>query len=363
VAIKLAPDRTLFIATVAIVSFGLTMLYSASSVMAAEAHRSPYYFVVKQGIWATLGVVLVIALSRFHYRRLAHPALVYGLLGTTFALLVAVLFAPPLNHAHRWLFFGGLTFQPSELAKLVLVVTVAYQLDRRADRLDDFVAGWFPSLLTTGLLAFLVLIEPDYGTAMCLVLIGACLLFVSGVRLGQLGVLTLAAVPVLVWLVFSEDYRRERFLIFFDPGSDPLGKGFQIIQSLLAVGSGGILGKGFMASQQKHYYLPEPHSDFIFAVIGEELGLLGALLVVGMFAIVLWRGLVIANRAPDRFGSLLAVGLTMFLVGQALINVGVVLGLLPTTGIPLPFVSSGGSSLLTGMAAVGLLLSVSQHAR
>jgi cell division protein FtsW len=195
------------------------------------------------------------------------------------------------------------------------------------------------------------------------VFIGFCLFFVSGVPLGQLTLLSLSSTPLLLWLIFSEDYRRERFLIFFDPDQDPLGKGFQILQSLIAVGSGGVLGKGFMASQQKHFYLPEPHSDFIFAVVGEELGLLGGLAVLCGFSILLWRGLHIADRAPDRFGSLLAAGLTMFLVGQGLINMGVVLGMLPTTGIPLPFVSAGGSSLLAGMAAVGLILSVSQHAR
>jgi len=363
VAQKLAPDRTLFIAAIAIVGFGIVMLYSASSVIAMESHRSPYFFAVKQGMWAAMGVLLMIVLTRFDYRKLRHRAVVYGLLGATVALLVAVLFSPPLNNAHRWIRLGLISFQPSELAKLSLVLTLAYQLDRRSDRLEDFWSGWFPSLLITGLLGYLVLIEPDYGTAFCLVFIGSCLLFVSGVPLGQLTMLALSSAPVLLWLIFSEDYRRERFLIFFDPDQDPLGKGFQILQSLIAVGSGGVLGKGFMASQQKHFYLPEPHADFIFAVVGEELGLIGGLAVLAGFSVLLWRGLVIADRAPDRFGSLLATGLTMFLVGQGLINMGVVLGILPTTGIPLPFVSAGGSSLLAGMAAVGLLLSVSQHAR
>jgi len=363
VAVKLSPDRTLFMATIGIVVFGVVMLYSASSVVALEAHRSPYFFVVKQGMWAAMGVLLMMLLTRLDYRMLRRPGVAYALLGATVGLLVAVLFSPPLNNAHRWIRLGLISFQPSELAKLALVVTLAYQLDRRSDRLEDFWSGWFPSLLVTGFLGFLVLIEPDYGTAFSLVFIGACLLFVSGVRLGQLTGLALGAAPVLLWLIFSEDYRRERFLIFFDPGQDPLGKGFQILQSLIAVGSGGVLGKGFMASQQKHFYLPEPHADFIFAVVGEELGLVGALALLAVFSILLWRGLVIADRAPDRFGSLLAAGLTMYLVGQGLINMGVVLGMLPTTGIPLPFVSAGGSSLLAGMAAVGLLLSVSQHAR
>jgi cell division protein FtsW len=314
-------------------------------------------------MWAAMGVLLMMVLTRFDYRKLRRPLVVYGLLGATVVLLIAVLFSPPLNNAHRWIRLGLISFQPSELAKLSLVLTLAYQLDRRSDRLEDFWSGWFPSLLITGLLGYLVLIEPDYGTAFCLVFIGSCLLFVSGVPLGQLSALALSSAPVLLWLIFSEDYRRERFLIFFDPDQDPLGKGFQILQSLIAVGSGGILGKGFMASQQKHFYLPEPHSDFIFAVVGEELGLVGGIAVLAGFSILLWRGLVIADRAPDRFGSLLAAGLTMFLVGQGLINMGVVLGILPTTGIPLPFVSAGGSSLLAAMAAVGLLLSVSQHAR
>jgi cell division protein FtsW len=362
-ALKLSPDKTLFVTTIAITGFGIVMLYSASSVIAEESHRSSFFFAVKQGMWAAMGVLLMLGLPRLDYRKLRHPVVVYVLLGATVALLVGVLLSPPLNNAHRWIRLGLVSFQPSELAKLSLVVTLAYLLDRRGDRLEDFWSGWFPSLLITGFLGFLVLIEPDYGTAFSLVLIGACLFFVSGVPLGQLTALALSSAPVLLWLVFSEDYRRERFLIFFDPDQDPLGKGFQILQSLIAVGSGGILGKGFMASQQKHYYLPEPHADFIFAVVGEELGLVGGLAVLVGFSILLWRGLVIAHRAPDRFGSLLAAGLTMFLVGQALINMGVVLGMLPTTGIPLPFVSAGGSSLLTCMAAVGLLLSVSQHAR
>jgi cell division protein FtsW len=362
-AAKLSPDRTLFVATVFIVGFGIVMLYSASSVMALESHRSPYFFAVKQGMWAAMGVLVMMILARTDYRVLKRPLLVYGLLVSTVLLLVAVLFSPPLNNAHRWIRLGLISFQPSELAKLSLVVTLAYQLDRRREKLEDFWSGWFPSLLITGLVAFLVLIEPDYGTAFSIVFIGICLFFVSGVPLRQLTALALSAVPVLLWFIFSEDYRRERLLIFFDPGQDPLGKGFQILQSLIAVGSGGVLGKGFMASQQKHFYLPEPHADFIFAVVGEELGLVGGLAVLAGFSVLLWRGLSIADRAPDGFGSLLAAGLTMFLVGQALINIGVVLGMLPTTGIPLPFVSAGGTALLTGMASVGLVLSVSQHAR
>lgn len=362
-AVKLSPDRILFVTTIGLVSFGLVMMYSASAVVAHDAHRSSYFFLVKQAMWAAVGLLLMLVLTRFDYRKLKHPAVVYGLLAVTVALLVAVLGSPPIKNAHRWLRLGDLSFQPSELAKIALVIALAYQLDRRRERIDDFLTGWFPSLLTTGFLAFLVVIQPDYGTAICLVLIGSTLLFVSGAPLRQLLVLTLVSAPVLLWLGVSEEYRRDRLLVFLDPFRDPLGKGFQIIQSLIAVGSGGVFGAGFMRSQQKLFYLPEPHSDFIFAVIGEELGLVGALAVLAAFTVVLWRGLVVAHRAPDRFGAFLAAGLTMLIVGQALLNMGVTIGILPTTGLPLPFISSGGTSLVASMCAVGVLLSVSQHAR
>jgi cell division protein FtsW len=297
------------------------------------------------------------------YRRLNRPAVAYGLLGVTIVLLIGVLFTPPLKNAHRWIRWGLLSFQPSEVAKLSLVLVLAYLLEKKQQRLEDFVGGLFPSIAVTGFLAFLVLIEPDFGTASCLVFIGCCLFFVSGAPLRYLAGLGMVALPLIYLLIFRVQYRRQRILAFLDPFDDPLGRGFQIIQSLIAVGTGGVLGTGFMRSHQKLFYLPEPHTDFIFAVIGEELGLIGALAVVGAFSVLLWRGSVIAQRAPDVFGTLLASGLTALIVGQAFINMGVTLGLLPTTGIPLPFISAAGSSLVTSMAAVGLLLSVSQHAR
>ena len=321
------------------------------------------FFLVKQAMWAAVGLLLMLALDalRLPEAEASRPRLrtarSHGGTSRLRALHGSAQEFPPMD---------------SLRAPVVPAVGARQAHARRRARLParpatgahrGFRLGWLPSLSTTGFLAFLVLIEPDYGTAISLVFIGTCLFFVSGVSFGQLTVLAVASAPLLVWLVFSEDYRRQRFLTFIDPFSDPLGRGFQIIQSLIAVGSGGILGRGFMRSQQKFFYLPEPHSDFVFAVIGEELGLLGALAVLAAFCVLLWRGLVVAHKAPDRFGSLLATGLTMMLVGQALINMGVVLGILPTTGLPLPFISSGGSSLVASMVAVGLLLSVSQHAR
>jgi cell division protein FtsW len=360
---KLASDRTLFVTTVALLSFGLAMLYSASAVVAHEAHQSAHFFFVKQAIWAAVGLTAAALLMRMDYRRLGRPAIVYGLLVLSVVLLIAVLFAPPFKNAHRWFRLGVISFQPSELAKLALVLALAHQLTRRADRLEELVAGLVPSLLVTGLLACLVLIEPDFGTAFCLAVVGAALLFVAGAPLRFLVGLAAAAAPVVYLLIIRVDYRRDRLLAFLDPWEDPLGKGFQAIQSLIAVGTGGLAGLGFMQSRQKLFYLPEPHTDFIFAVIGEEFGLLGALGLLVGFTVILWRGLVIARAAPDRFGALLAAGLTIMIFVQALINISVVLALLPTTGIPLPFISAGGTSLSFSLAAVGVLLAISQHAR
>lgn len=360
---KLFPDRTLFVVTVSLVSFGLVMLYSASAVVADDAHRSSYFFLIKQSLWAALGLIVMAVLMRVDYRKLRHPVVVYGFLAVSVALLIAVLFSPPLKNAHRWLRWGLLSFQPSEMAKLSLILAVAYQLDRRRDRIEDFFAGLFLPLVTTASLGFLVLIEPDFGTSICLVLVGTCLFFVAGAPFRYLVGMGAAAVPILYLLIVRVAYRRERLLSFLDPWEDPLGRGFQVIQSIIAVGTGGVLGAGFMRSRQKLFYLPEPHTDFIYSVIGEELGLVGCLAVIGAFVLILWRGVAIARRAPDLFGTLLAAGLTTLIVGQALINMGVSLGMLPTTGIPLPFISAGGSSLVTSLAAVGLLLGISQHAR
>ena len=360
---KLSADRTLFAVTIGLVFFGLVMLYSASAVVADAAHRSSYFFLIKQSLWAAVGLLVMSILMRVDYRRLQRPVLVYGFLFLNVALLIAVLFSPPLKNAHRWLRLGLLSFQPSEMAKLSLVLAVAYFLDQKRERINDFFASLFLPLAVTVFLAFLVLIEPDFGTAACFLFVGFCLFFVAGAPFRYMVGIATAAAPLLYLLIVRVDYRRDRLLTFLDPFEDPLGRGFQIIQSLIAVGTGGILGAGFMRSRQKMFYLPEPHTDFIFSVIGEEFGLLGALALLGAFVVILWRGVVIARRAPDFFGSLLASGLTALIVGQALINLSVSLGLVPTTGITLPFISAGGSSMVTSLAAIGVMLGISQHAR
>ena len=272
-----------------------------------------------------------------------------------------MLFLRPVNETHRWIRMGALSFQPAELAKLSIVLFLAFHIERRAERVNDF-GLLFPGLLLLGWFGFLVLIQPDLGTAFCLVLTGAVMLFVAGVRLRYFAVLAIPALTVLYAAIVSVPWRTERIFVFLNPWSDAQGAGYQVIQSLIAVGTGGLTGVGLGEGRQKLFYLPYPYSDFIFAVIGEELGLVGAAAVVLAFVVLLWRGLRAAWGAPDDFGRFLAVGFTLSIVLQALINVSVTLGLLPTKGIPLPFISAGGSSLVFTLVAVGIVANVSQHA-
>jgi cell division protein FtsW len=360
VAKKLSTDLLLLAVTVALLGFGLVMVWSASSALAQERHGSPYYFLLKQVAWGALGLAGMGAALRLDYRTLRRPGVVYSLLAVSTILLVVVLFLRPVNETHRWIRLGALSFQPAELAKLAMVVYLAYYVERRAERVNELTT-FLPALFLLGWLGFLILIQPDLGTAFCLVLTGAVLLYVAGVRLKYFAALAVPAAVVLYAAVMSVPWRRVRLTSFFDPWSDPQGAGYQVIQSLIAVGTGGVTGVGLMEGRQKLFYLPYPYSDFIFAVIGEELGMLGALAVVLAFVVLLWRGLKAAWGAPDDFGRFLAAGVTLSIVFQALINVSVVLGLLPTKGIPLPFISAGGSSLVFALFGVGLVANVSQH--
>jgi len=358
---RLESDRILFGTVVVLVLFGALMVFSASAVMAEQRFGSSYYFLVRQVIWALLGFGLMVAAMHFDYRRLAQPTVIFPALGIQFLLLIVVLFADRTNNAHRWLHFGPVSFQPSEFSKLILAVFFAYFLAQRKTPIDDVRHTLLPIGLVAGACVALILNEPDLGTSMALVLIVAAMLFAAGLRLRYFAYGLAAALPLLYVAVFSVGYRQRRILAFLDPYADPLGKGFQIIQSFIALGSGGIDGVGLMEGKQKLFYLPEPHTDFIFAVIGEELGFLGGLFVLAMFALILWRGLRASSRTTDEFGRLLAVGLTVMIVGQALVNISVVLGLMPTKGIPLPLISYGGSSLMVNLAAIGVLLNISQR--
>jgi cell division protein FtsW len=362
VAKKLSSDATLFAVTVVLLGFGLVVLWSASSALAEERHGNASFFLARQALWACLGLVVMGAAMRTDYRKLRRPAVVYSALCASALLLIGVLFLRPVNDTHRWIRLGWLSFQPAELAKLALVLFLAYHLERKGERVNDFLTSIFPVLLLMAWFTFLVLIQPDLGTAAALTLIGCVMLFLAGVRLRYFAGLAALGLPLLYQAIVTAPYRRERLEAFLNPWSDARGSGYQIIQSLIAVGTGGVTGVGLMEGRQKLFYLPYPYSDFIFAVIGEELGLLGALAVVGGFLLLLWRGVRAAWKAPDAFGLYLAAGLTLAIVLQAFINVSVVLGLLPTKGIPLPFISAGGSSLVLTLLSIGVVLSVSQHA-
>jgi cell division protein FtsW len=359
---KLSSDPTLFAVTTALLGFGLVMVWSASSVLAQEQHGSAYHFLLRQGVWAVLGLGAMAWGLRLDYRKLRSPAVIYGLVVATTALLVLVLFLRPVNETHRWIRLAGLSFQPAELAKLSVILFLAYHIERRQDRINEFVPSLFPALLLLGWFAFLVFIQPDLGTAFTLVLIGAVMLFLAGVRGRFFAALAVPAAVAMYLAIVSAPYRAARLTSFFNPWADARGSGYQIIQSLIAVGSGGLKGVGLMEGRQKLFYLPYPYSDFIFAVIGEELGLAGSIAVVLAFVLFLWRGLRAAWNAPDVFGTFLAAGITLGIVLQAFVNLSVVLGLVPTKGIPLPFISAGGSSLVFALFGVGLVLNVSQHA-
>lgn len=359
---QLQSDKILFGSVVVLVLFGALMVFSASAVMAQERYGSSYYYLIRQVIRAVIGLGLMVAVMNVDYKKLARPVVVFPALGLQLALLVAVLFRAPTHNAHRWFSLGPLGFQPSELSKIALVVFLAYFLDLRRTSINDPKHTLAPVALVTGLTVLLIVREPDFGTALAIVLVAAAMLYAAGLRLSYFVGGALAALPVLYLLIFHVGYRYKRILAFLNPYADPLGAGFQIIQSTIAVGTGGIDGVGLMEGRQKLFYLPEPHTDFIFAVIGEELGFIGAVMVLALFAIILWRGLRAAANSTDEFGRLLAIGLTVLIVGQALVNISVVLGLLPTKGIPLPLVSYGGSSLVMNLIALGVLLNISQHA-
>ena len=360
---KLQSDKWLFLATLALICASVVMVYSASALVALERFQQPYLFVTRQMMWAAVGIAVLSIVMRIDYRAYRNDRLIWALLGVVTMMLVAVLFARPINGTRRWFAIGGFGIQPSELAKLAAILFTALVLERRRHRINELGYSLVPIGLIAGGLVGLILLEPDFGTAVSLLAVIGVMVFAAGISYRYLAGALLLALPALYVILMQADYRRRRLLAFMDPWADPLGDGFQIIQSLIAVGTGGVFGKGLMSGVQKLFYLPEPHTDFIFAVISEETGLAGATMVVICFCVIAWRGLRTAMRAPDSFGAFLALGITMMLVLQALVNISVVLGLMPTKGIPLPLVSNGGSSMLINLLGVGVLLNISQHAQ
>ena len=359
---KLKSDKLLFTATLLLVCTSIVMVYSASAVIAREKWQQPYLLLFKQAAWVLIGLSLVPIVMRIDYRSYRQPLVIWTALGVAAVALVAVLFSTPVNGASRWLHVGPLGVQPSELAKLAIILFTAALLERRMDRIDELSHALLPIGLTTGAIVGLILVEPDLGTAVSVLVISSAMVFAAGISYRYVLGLVLVAVPALYVVVMASAYRVQRVMAFLDPWSDPQGSGYQMIQSMIAVGTGGFFGRGLMGGVQKLFYLPEPHNDFIYAVIAEELGLVGATTVLACFCVITWRGLRTAMRAPDRFGTFLAVGLTVMIAFQAFLNISVVTGIAPTKGIPLPFVSAGGSSLLINLLGMAILLNVSQHA-
>jgi cell division protein FtsW len=367
---RLENDRWLFGVTLALCLLGAVMIYSASAVTADHQYGRSYIFLLRQSAWLLLGLLGMFALMRTDYRRLREPAVVYPTIFLVLLLLVGAFFLDKSHATHRWIRFGPVGIQPSELAKLAVVLYLAWFLDlkRRSTssmefHKEDLLHTILPAVGPIFVCVVLILLQPDLGTSVDIVLVAAAVLFVAGLSWKWLAVGGAAALPILYLLISHVSYRQARLMAFLDPGSDPQGAGFQLLQSLIAVGSGGFTGVGLMESKQKLFYLPEAHTDFIYAVICEELGFIGAMIVIALFAVYGWRGLRAAFGAPDGFGRLLALGITAMVLCQALINFAVVLGMVPTKGIPLPFVSYGGSSLLVMLLATGVLLNISQQAR
>ncbi len=358
---KLQSDKWLFLATLALICASVVMVYSASALVALERFQQPYLFVTRQLMWACVGIAVLSIVMRIDYRTYKNDKLVWVGLGLVGLMLVAVLFSPPINGTRRWFGVGSFGIQPSELAKLAAIFFTALVLERRRHRINEISYSLVPIGLIVGGIVGLILLQPDFGTAVSVLAVVGVMIFAAGFSYRYLAGGLLLALPALYVILMQADYRRRRLLTFMDPWADPLGDGFQIIQSLIAVGTGGVFGKGLMSGVQKLFYLPEPFTDFIFAVISEETGLLGASMVVLAFCVIAWRGMRTALRAPDSFGAYLALGITMMLVLQAFVNISVVLGLVPTKGIPLPLVSNGGSSMLINLLAVGVLLNISQH--
>ncbi len=355
------PDFALFIITLILISLGLVMVFSSSAVTANVKYGDAYYFFKKQLLWALIGIIAMIVVMKLNYNKL--KALAIPLMIFTIICLILVL--TPLGSsakgATRWLGLGPIAFTPSELAKLAIVLFLAKVMEINIDKMKYFTAGVLPYLLLLAVICGLIIPQPDLGTAFLISATVFFMLIAAGARISHLSILGLAGLSALVGLIIAAPYRLIRLVAFANPWKYPSDEGFQTIQSLYALGSGGLFGMGLGRSRQKFFYLPEQHTDFIFAIIGEELGFIGAIFLISLFLFFAWRGFQIAIKAPDTFGSLLATGITIMIVFQAAINIGVVSGSLPVTGITLPFISYGGSSLLFTMIGVGMLLNISRY--
>ncbi|ERK31309.1 stage V sporulation protein E [Clostridium intestinale] len=354
-------DYPLFYVVFFILAIGVVMVYSASTyygMYVIPAHDS-MYFLKRQILFAALGIIALLFMMAFDYHKLKKLTLL--ILIATVILLIAVFFFEAKKGAQRWITIGPFSLQPSEIAKYAVVLFLALSLEQKGEKVKGLMYGMMPYLGFSGFFAGMVLLQKNLSIASVIMIVTLIVLFVSGARLKDFAVILPVLFAGAVFFIFSEEYRKARLLNFINPWNDPAGNGYQLIQSFLALGSGGITGLGLGQSRQKTLYMPEPHNDFIFSIIGEELGLIGCLFIIALFGILIWRGITIAIKAKDTYGTLLAVGITSVIAVQAIINIAVVTGSMPVTGVPLPFISYGGSSLVINMTAMGILLNISRQ--
>jgi cell division protein FtsW len=363
---QLQTDRWMFGSTLALCLVGAIMVFSASAVTARDLYGNGSHFLLRQLLWLGFGLGAMMAVMNFDYRKLRRPQVIFSILIGVLLLLAGVFFLDKSHATHRWIRIGPASLQPSELAKLAVIFYLAWflELRRRPEGfgMNDWKRTIIPAIVPVLVLVGLVVLEPDLGTAVEIFLIAVAMLYVAGLNGKYIIGAGLAALPIIYLLIVRVSYRYERVVAFLNPMADPQGHGFQLLQSLIAVGSGGFTGVGLMESKQKLFYLPEAHTDFIFAVLCEELGFIGGAIVLCLFAIYGWRGIRSAFRTHDEFGRFAALGITVMILSQTMINLGVVLGMMPTKGIPLPFISYGGSSLLVMLLATGILLNISRQA-
>ena len=353
-------DKPLFFTTLVMIAIGLIMVYSSSAIIASEKHENSFHFFINQSIAAGIGIVLIFLMLPIRKPFFQNFYFVHGLLIVSFVLLVLCLLMPALANTNRWIQLFGLRFQPSELAKISLILFFASYFNRKKEKLNKFQTLLFP-LTVLFLFILLIIKEPDYGTALLIFIICSIMFFIGGVKFKHLSYLGVLFLGLFAFYLFQASYRLDRVFAFLSPTKDPQGAGFQSIQSKLAVGSGGFFGVSLGESTQKLFFLPCAHTDYIYAILGEEIGFIGAICTLLLFFVFFWRGLVISQKAPNFFSQIVAAGLTMAIFSQALLNISIVLGLIPPTGIPLPLISFGRSSLICTLFSIGILLNISQR--
>ncbi len=361
---SLSSDKILLSVVLLLVGFGIIMVYSTSGIH-ADTRKTEHYFLLRHLFSILLGITVMIIISMIPYHFYRRPGVIIPLLFLALALLILTLvpgIGAKINNARRWLQIGTFrTFQASELAKLIAVLYFSYYMVKKQEKIKSFTFTVVPSLIILGVFFSLIVSQPDLGTAVNIVALVLPIMFIAGVRLSHMFGVGALALPIISFIAWANPYQQKRIMMFLDPWKDPRGAGYQLIQSLIAIGKGGLTGVGLGRGQQKLFYLPEPYSDFIFSTVGEELGFLGAVVMIVLFGILIWRGITIAFNAPDLFGTFTAFGLTLLIGIQATINLGVVTGIFPTKGLPLPFISHGGTSLIVCLTAIGILLNISKH--